>query len=345
MPLFAPLEEGNDAFFEQLHNEIKSLTNWLKPIDDEDEMRRWVVDEIERIATTYFRNKPISVIVFGSFATGLYLPKSDLDISIIYRSQPPVAILRALERQLEAQKWIIKRSIERIYTARIPLLKFETTFGLKIDLSANNEGGLLAKSYLSTKLMSEKYVGLRELVLLFKFWMEKNRLDVVFQGGMGAYSLILMVVFAIQEFNRKCKIETGRLGRLFTWFCEFYYRHFQNDRFAVDTILECQVRRPPGGTLAYSALGETIFIKDPHDAYSNIARSSYRYQDLKLQLGDIRDYLEAKMGQESYEECKILSDIIAIDKTDRRDRDDVLEDWDDWIDHVRKKEPSIPNTA
>jgi DNA polymerase sigma len=79
---------------------------------------------------------------------------------------------------------------------------------------------------------------LRPLVLIWKRWLAATGFNVVHQRGLGGFTLILLVVFALQDFRFRtlsCNLQPETLlGRAFMRFVELYCSHFDNTGFAVD---------------------------------------------------------------------------------------------------------------
>jgi DNA polymerase sigma len=72
--------------------------------------------------------------IYGSCATGLSLPYSDVDIGIIgFENEPRCEIIKILNNLasiLENFKWV--KSVEKIFTATIPIIKIVKKNILKI---------------------------------------------------------------------------------------------------------------------------------------------------------------------------------------------------------------------
>jgi len=66
-----------------LHDEIVSFANLMAPQPDELEIRQDLVDKVTKLVQETFEGKECSVQVFGSQATGLLLPTSDIDFVVI----------------------------------------------------------------------------------------------------------------------------------------------------------------------------------------------------------------------------------------------------------------------
>ena len=63
-----------------LHNEILDFVKWIQEPEDEKKLRHAVVKKIKKVVK---ENYPDAIVmVFGSCATGLNLPKSDIDLLV-----------------------------------------------------------------------------------------------------------------------------------------------------------------------------------------------------------------------------------------------------------------------
>lgn len=64
-----------------LHNEIVGFCNLMSPLEEEMQQKKQIVDRFKELVTQIFDD--CEVVVFGSQATGLCLPTSDIDIVIV----------------------------------------------------------------------------------------------------------------------------------------------------------------------------------------------------------------------------------------------------------------------
>lgn len=71
---------------------------------------------------------------------------------------------------------------------------FYTDF--KVDISINQPNGL--RSSKITRSYLERFPGAKELCLVLKFYLEQNSINEVYNGGLGSYSLLIMVVSFLQ---------------------------------------------------------------------------------------------------------------------------------------------------
>lgn len=119
----------------QLHNEIISFYKMYGPCKEEDAVRKEFFlrtrDQIKKI-WPYAKVK-----LFGSTATRLYLPQSDLDVVVFLPKSKvdDLKLVKTLQNKLSKLPWT--RSCESI-GARVPIVKLEDTVsGLFMDISFN----------------------------------------------------------------------------------------------------------------------------------------------------------------------------------------------------------------
>lgn len=110
--------------------------------------------------------------VFGSFATGLYLPTSDIDTVILdSKCAAPGDGLRALALSLARRG--IGRKIALIANARIPIIKFEEcASGFAFDISFDVANGPAAADWMRQQMAS--LPPLRPLSLVLKAFLQQR---------------------------------------------------------------------------------------------------------------------------------------------------------------------------
>ena len=78
-----PVDYRHTNLLVALHNEIVQFCKLMEPRDDETRQRQQLVERFTKLAQETFQEDPTcNVQIFGSQATGLFLPNSDIDIAI-----------------------------------------------------------------------------------------------------------------------------------------------------------------------------------------------------------------------------------------------------------------------
>ena len=135
-------------------------------------------------------NDKYDLSIFGSKASDLDIPQSDLDVLISANDDPPVGVLETIQMALKKNKqW----KTNLIAQTRIPVLKLMIN-EVVLDLSVNTENhqGLDNVKFVD-KLCSE-YFWLRPSVHFIKNLMYVCNFSEPFKGGLGSYSIVLMLV-------------------------------------------------------------------------------------------------------------------------------------------------------
>jgi DNA polymerase sigma len=127
--------------------------------------------------------------VFGSSATDLNLPNSDIDL-LVYN--PTVRELKMIkEISSELVKKGIPSMIEPITTSKVPIIKLEDKeTQVKVDISFNRTNGIYCVK-LVLKLL-QKYPELRPLMIVLKCFLKSRNLNETYSGGVGSFLLTMM---------------------------------------------------------------------------------------------------------------------------------------------------------
>lgn len=173
-------------------------------------------DVVERLCALVHELWPRAhVDVFGSFATGLCLPMSDLDLVVhVDTAYQPLPVLEnVLEKRFRCT------GLEAIAKARVPLIKFrDAETSVSVDISFNADNGPRNCAIVRRLLVAHPEA--RPLILALKYILHSNWLSEVYYGGIGSYGLTLMVVSFIQM--RKRARASLALGDLFLGFLQLY---------------------------------------------------------------------------------------------------------------------------
>ena len=312
--------------------EIRDFVNYISPSSDEIITRNKVIAALKKSISDFWPGT--TVHVFGSCATDLYLPGSDIDMVVVSDtgSYENASRLYQLSTFLRTNK--LATEVEVIAHAKVPIIKFvDPKSRLHIDVSFERTNGIDAAKRIRRWLVSTP--GLRELVLVVKQFLRTRRLNNVHVGGLGGYATIIMC-YLFLRLHPICTSDSmsalDNLGVLLIEFFELYGRNFSYD----DLVLaldpeneEPKYVRKLKSPLQHSARSLfAIIIQDPADPSNNITRSSYNLRDLKKAFGGAYQLLLEKCYQlnaASYKErlgSLILGDIIKYTGKERNFSDD-----------------------
>ena len=125
----------------------------------------------------------VTVGVFGSFASGLYLPNSDIDLVIEEPSMSPKKLLYKISRILRGENNGLE-ILELLPHARVPIIKCQDKqTGVFIDMVFNEFSGLLQIEQI--KKASENHNEFEYLYLVLKFFLRQRGLNETYSGGIG----------------------------------------------------------------------------------------------------------------------------------------------------------------
>jgi len=158
-----------------------------------------------------------TVTVFGSYATDLYLPDGDLDIIVRNCTSPVTKALHRISARIQQSA----TNVLVIAHAKVPILKFQDAESqIWVDISVNTgngEGNTRMVNY-----FLRRYPVLRPLVIVLKVYLAQRELKDPSRGGLGSYTLILMIIFFLKQRAPK----TGDLGLLLVSFLSFFGNEF-----------------------------------------------------------------------------------------------------------------------
>lgn len=312
--------------------EMKDFVNYISPSKKEIITRNDVIKQLQTQISSYWPRTEVHV--FGSSATDLYLPGSDIDLVVI--SDTGDYELRSRLYQLSSflRNKNLAKNIEVIAKAKVPIVKFVTPgTNINIDISFERTNGIEAARRIRSWL--ETTPGLRELVLIVKQFLRSRRLNNVHVGGLGGYSTIILCYHFLQlhpRLSTKNMVAIDNLGALLIEFFELYGRNFSYDNLIIsidpDTGAARYLRKRDYPSLNTSKNPFSIVIQDPADKDNNISRSSYNLRDVKKAFGGAFQLLVDKcytLNSASYKGRigqLILGDIIKYKGKERDFNDD-----------------------
>lgn len=262
--------------------EIKDFIAYISPSKEEIELRNTTVRKLRESITSLWPD--CEVHVFGSYATDLYLPGSDIDMVIVseHKQYDTRNALYSLSSHLKRER--LANNVEVIAKAKVPIIKFtESTSNIHIDVSFERTNGIDAARTIRSWLSETP--GLREIVLIVKQFLAARKLNNVHVGGLGGYSIICLVYSFLQLHPR---LSTGNispyenLGVLLIEFFELYGKNFGYDNVAIcveqDNVCYLNKKYYPDlqGRAAFA-----LAIQDPSDPTNNISRGSFNIRDIK----------------------------------------------------------------
>ncbi|KAI9797228.1 MAG: hypothetical protein M1835_001584 [Candelina submexicana] len=224
-------QAGSDPFH-RLHAEILAFHDLMRLDHNEVCARDCLVQSLEAIVD---RLRPCTRLeVFGSTVTGISLPTSDIDLQIIDPDIENYSLergpssgrrqsLRFLLRQLETFKNVFTEGKQyhriSIRYARVPVLAAtHRKSGLDIQVSTINDQ-LASQEYVKNYLV--EFPTIRPLFVVVRRMLEMRGLTDVYAGGLGSYSIFMMIV-AFLKLHPPFRTDEFSLGRQLCDFFSFY---------------------------------------------------------------------------------------------------------------------------
>lgn len=276
--------------------EIKDFVAYISPNRQEIEIRNKTISRIRAAVKELWTDADLHV--FGSYATDLYLPGSDIDIVVNSSSgdKENRNSLYSLASFLKQRN--LASHVEVIAKARVPIIKFvEPHSQIHIDVSFERTNGLEAAKLIREWL--HETPGLRELVLIVKQFLHSRRLNNVHTGGLGGFSIICLVYSFLHLHPRIVSGEidpTDNLGVLLIDLFELYGKNFGYDDVGI-TVRDGQAAYIPKFEWKELQPGRspfTLAIQDPGDPSNNISRGSFNLRDIKKSFAGAFDLLTSR---------------------------------------------------
>ncbi|BGP34395.1 hypothetical protein JCM10296v2_006215 [Rhodotorula toruloides] len=213
-PWMARLERKEDdgrTPLDLLNEEIDAFLDWFRPTEQERKLRQDVLLLFKRVVRTVWPHAKVQL--FGSMATGLYLPDGDFDIVVsspAFASIPTNTLLLKLKHALLASKFARQDDVSLITGAKVPIVKLTSApeFGsFRIDVCFNSPKGPLGAQE-SLRLLDEvdkkRPDGRRRVeahALLLKTLLRAHGLDEVRFGGLSGMTIFCLAVSFVQLDN------------------------------------------------------------------------------------------------------------------------------------------------
>lgn len=276
-----------------LNYEILDFIGYISPSKEEIEMRNRTIGRIRDAVQELWPDADLHV--FGSYATDLYLPGSDIDCVVNSKEGDKQSRNNLYKLANFLKKKEIATDIEVVAKARVPIIKFvEVESRTHLDISFERLNGLEAAKLIRDWLKSTP--GLRELVLVVKQFLHSRRLNNVHSGGLGGFSIICLVYAFLNLHPRIISSEIDpleNLGVLLIEFFELYGKNFGYDDVAIGVKdgAPFYMAKRSWKSLQQTRGSFNLAIQDPGDEDNNISRGSFNLRDIKKAFAGAFDLL------------------------------------------------------
>jgi DNA polymerase sigma len=277
-----------------LHNEILQFVKLMEPFEKERVSRLAVIQELQAAVVSEF-GPSAQLLVLGSQATNLFLPTSDIDLTLQYQDEdddgnnneqviPQPSSYNPLYKKpihrfsdlMASKEWKDRLSyLETIEATRVPIVKMRfAATDIAVDVSFNQANGVMAATLMTEYLKAMP--PLRPMTIILKYFLAARDLNEPYSGGVGSYLLQLLIVSFLQQRERAAYHDNMNidynLGGLLLDFLELYGLDFNylvtglSVRFDGFYYRKGRAARP-----------NCISVENPLDVAHDVGSSSYRF--------------------------------------------------------------------
>lgn len=267
----------------RLHNEILEYAKHIMPSTRELNLRERSVEIVRDVVKKLWKDAEVNV--FGSYATGLSLFNSDIDVVVHAKGLNTRKVLfDILHNQLSEEK--VVSSLEKILEAKVPILKLtikET--GIRMDITINIFDGL--KSVRPIRRLVEVWPPLKWLVVVLKGFLRERGYNQTFTNGVGSFLLVVMVTGFLQHEKKlnPDRFACETLGELLIKFFKFYGLDFNYHELGISVLGSGFLYRKPLSDSGLSVESPEAIENDighPVRAFGMVAsifRNAYYYMN------------------------------------------------------------------
>ena len=258
---------------------------------------------IKNIQNAVDKSIPNYVVnLYGSHATNLCLPWSDLDVVLIqskkifenggnidmdYQDDNSI-LLSKLYEYISKEPWV--KDCKLISKASIPIIKIlaiEKYNNMSIDISIQDGKHFGLKCVELVKKLLDEYKSLKPMTLAIKNILKRANLNDPYKGGISSYGIILMIVFFLQKQKLSGEdISPGEnncnLGKLFFDFLKYYAIFFESNKIIINTNDGMNDKIFNEYELYSMGHSSELIIIDPLNKFNNVAKSCLQYHNIKM---------------------------------------------------------------
>ncbi|KAL8794561.1 MAG: hypothetical protein Q9195_002896 [Heterodermia aff. obscurata] len=348
----------------RLYEEITAYEKYMRMNSTEIEAARLFTADVKSIVRQKYPDNPLNPI--GSHSTGLADRLSDFDFTLLLPDleKPPLERGPSSTRPLATKAgikalmnifWSLKQSRRyrdvKIISARVPIVQAihcKTLWKVELQTLSTNEA---AREY--TLYYLAEFPTLRTLYILFRSALHLRQLNIVYEGGLGSYSVLIMIVNALKHASEQYARDD--LVNHFLHVLDFYStadlykygfspdppRTFQKNREKLSTaekkastsdpmlrgieIMKTYDRRKP----------YLLCLQDPANAVNDLGCRSYGIKHVQKLFGTIRKGLITNMkawdgdGQfeESLHDHGLLAPLLGANYRKLANKRRRIEKW------------------
>ena len=221
--------------------------------------------------------------MYGSRATKLCLPWSDIDYVISYTINRPIDPLKTLYEYLYTIPERFFVEMKYISSASVPVLKIYTNddyHKISLDISMENQEhhGEECVNYIKEKI--KEFEVLTPMTFALKTLLQKAFLNDPYKGGLSSYGVILLIIHFLSVQNKRgVELTMENLGKLF--YDILYYYGFEDIPNPIIIDENCDSEKIYYFH-QYQIIKSEFVLIDPLNITNNVAKNTRQYHNIKL---------------------------------------------------------------
>ncbi len=303
------------------------ITNLTEDLIDFKKLSKFILDEKIEIINIIIRQlKELSneadFILYGSYATGLALDWSDVDLLVIPKEEDSDSnksnsnssittnigqikyknLYNSLMIKLQNSNWVesVQMIEENLLQTKIKVVvagsknKPINFYLCVINInSEQNDFNYIKSTELMNKYLQQYDKVLLPLILALKqilynsSMIANSNTNVNMNGGMSSFALSIIVISFLDSYKDKEQLTEENLGKIFVDFLQQYSNNFENNingRLFYLSETEMSANRTNFYNSELSKGNREIVVVNPCDWSQNLTDKTYRFQNIKLAL-------------------------------------------------------------
>ena len=220
------------------------------------------------------------VMVFGSCATGLNLPNSDIDLLVYNTAVSELSMINKLQNRLLKEG--ICKSIEPLKHTKVPIIKLtDKLSNINVDISFNRTNGIYCVKLV--KFLMKKYPELRPIILVLKAFLKSRNLNETYHGGVSSFLLTMMVTSYLQQQYLRNNTDRMDLGKHLINFFELYGKKFNYDMIGISIRKEGSyfLKEKRGWEGNDERSRGRLCVENPQDPDIDIGKAAYNIKKVQ----------------------------------------------------------------
>lgn len=302
----------------QFSREVVEYARYYSPSRSEVNKRELALRRLESLVRGTWPDA--SLQVYGSYATGFYLPEADIDVSLSSKS---LASRRLQSEMYRFRQRLLKSRVgshvEVVTRARVPIIKYvDFVSSIPIDISFGQGNGAVGVSTVKAWLTEDP--ALKILVMVVRQFLRIRQLNEVVRGGIGGFATVCMVRAFLRQhpFAKNHASALRNVGALLLDFFDYYGNRFDNTRYAVISTGSGtpELISPP-------LLNQRIRIVDPNDNQNDVSKASFNYITVKKWFSKAAELLKVECvewqeaGLQERKEFSFLGPLLGYTYTEK----------------------------